>query len=93
LKSFVAALLEKVEKRMTVRQAEKHVWMLESSNKNKVRRLSSYIPEANDIFHDEMLRVTNASSKEEGSTAEEKTLFKNINLLSTNTFDLLDSDN
>ena len=40
-----------------------------------------------------MLRVTNASSKEEGSTTEEKALFKNISLLSNNTFDLLDSDN
>lgn len=93
MKNFIASFLEKVDKRMTIRQAEKHLWMLESEKKGKVRRLSSFIPQINENYHEEMIRQTNASSKEEGSTTEERTLFKNINLLSNNTFDLLDSDN
>jgi len=93
LKNFIASFLENVDKRMTIRQAEKHLWMLESEKKGKVRRLSSFIPQINENYHEEMTRQTNASSKEEGSTTEERTLFKNINLLSNNTFDLLDSDN
>lgn len=91
---LVQSLLKKVDQRITLNQALKHPWFLQGSQKqSKLRRLCSSVQFLHVHFHDEFNNnIKNAISKEEGEQNESKRLFKSIKSITSNTFDLEDSD-
>jgi len=85
-------MLKPVEDRLTIIQAQKHLW-LQSSKKKRSRRNSSFDIKVHEQFHHEFKTIMiNANAKEEGNQASSKKLFKSIKLLRNNTFELEDSD-
>ena len=79
LRCFVNNLLKKVDQRMSLQQAEKHLWMQEAKEDPKrVRRMSSHDILMNESFHAEFNNILKHSvSKEEGSSNnEEGRMFK-----------------
>lgn len=93
LKDFISHLLRGKEQRMSIKQAEKHLWM--QSNQKKVR-LSRYVSQNIDLsedFRQEVhLKMKNAISKEEGHHQTWDKLYKSINLIGVEDYDLEDSD-
>ena len=92
IRSFIKGLLKPVEERLSILQAQKHIW-LHSSQRQKFRRNSSFEITVHEDFHHEFKNnMINAVPKEEGNKAKSKKLFKSIKLLRSNTFELEDSD-
>ena len=93
LKDFISQLLKGKEQRMSIKQAEKHLWM--QFNQKKVR-LSRYVSQNIDLsedFRQEVhLKMKNAISKEEGHLQAWDKIYKSINLIGVEDYDLEDSE-
>lgn len=67
LKDFVSRLLKDKDHRMTLRQAETHLWLQDKSLKSHKPRLSRYVSqnvEPSEDFHKEIqIKVRNAISR------------------------------
>lgn len=92
VKDFISCLLKKKDQRMTITEAENHLWLQSSgTTKKKLGRLTSHSIQISEGFHREMKNnFKHSTSKEEGSKQNDKTkkLFKSINLISELEFDL-----
>lgn len=92
---MVFRLLKKENERISLHEASKHIWLLESQipKPPKLKKALSYSIHLNEFFHHEFKNnFKNATAKEEGSKMEEKPLFKNIKLLKSKNYELEESD-
>lgn len=82
LKDFISQFLKEKEARMSLKQAEKHLWLQSNHFKSKINKYVSLNVELSEDFHHEMRhKLRNASSREEGELQNRMKLYKSINLI------------
>ena len=93
--NFVVGLLKNKQERMTLAEAEKHLWLqIEQTKKTtKVNRVVSHDITVNRHFHNEFRNnIKHATSKQQGCLQDDKKLYKNVHLINVNEYELQDSD-
>jgi hypothetical protein len=80
----VNRFLKRREERMSLVDAEKHLYIA-TKNAGKISRYNSHYMSVNEDFHNEMKnQVSNSLSREEGGSQSGKTLFKSVKLIGVN---------
>lgn len=82
LRDFISHFLKGKQHRLTISQAEKHLWLQDIKKKSRISKYVSQNIDLSEDFHHEIhLKMRNASSKEEGHHQRWQKLYKSINII------------